>query len=295
VFSGVGDGDYRLIAQSYGPEEDLALSEPKQVTVQGTDITGIKLTTKLLGSVSGRVVLEETRIAACDNKEHPLSTETSVAALRRDDEATKQIPQFIRSRSEPGRPDETGNFVLKNLAPGAYYFGPSLKAKQWYVHSITFGPASTNAPKVKQVDATRVWTNVATGDRLNGLTIAMAQGGVTLRGELSLSPGERAPEGSFLYLAPIEREKANDVLRFFTTRIERNGWFEINNIAPGRYWILAQMGGESSAMSAKVRLPNETETRAQIRREAEAAKTEMEFKPCQDVVNFRLPFKSQDK
>lgn len=293
IFKGVADGDYTVIAQSYSQDGEMAVSEPKQVSVQRTDVTGIQLATKLLGSVNGRVVLEEMKIAACDNKENPLSTETSVFAWPRDDEAAKQIPKSIRSRAEPGRPDDKGTFLLKNLAPGAYYFGPSLRAKQWYVNSITFGPASTNAAtKVKQVDATRVWTNIKNGDRLNGLTIAMAQGGVTLRGEFGEGPGERAPAGSFLYLVPVEREKANDVLRFFVTPIEQNGWFELNNIAPGRYWILAQMGGGNSVeTSTKLRLPHESETRAQLRREAEAAKIEIEFKPCLDVVNFKLPLR----
>lgn len=296
VFKGVADGGYTLIAQSYDPDGEAAVSELKQVSVQGTDVTGIKLTTRLLGSVSGRVVLDETRIAQCTNKENPLSTETSIFAWYRNDDAAKRIPQFIRSK-EPARPDEKGNFLLRNLAPGAYYFGPSLRALQWYVNSITFGPASTNsATKPKQVDATRVWTNVELGDRLSGLTITLAQGGVTLRGEFGEGPGERAPAGSFLYLVPVEREKATDVLRFFATRIERNGSFELNNIAPGRYFVLAQMGGENSvATSQKLRLPHETETRAQIRREAEAAKIEIEFKPCQNIVDFRLPLKPQNK
>jgi hypothetical protein len=245
--------------------------------------------------VSGRVVLDETKIAQCTNKENPLSTETSVFAWYRDDDTAKQIPKFIRSK-EPARPDEKGNFLLRNLAPGGYHFGPSLKASQWYVRSITFEPSTNATTKTKQVDATRVWTNIGMGDRLSGLTITLAQGGVTLRGEFGEGPGERAPAGSFLYLAPIEREKANDVLRFFATRIERNGSFELNNIAPGRYWVLAQMGGDDSvAQSQKVRLPHETETRAQIRREAEAAKIEIEFKPCQNILDFRLPPKPQNK
>lgn len=296
VFSGVADGEYTLIAQSYSPESEIAVSEAKQVTVQGTDVTGIHLTTKLFGSVSGRVVEEELKLAECTDKEHPLTSETSVRALPRNDEAAKQIPQFIRSRSEPSRPDEQGNFVLRNLAPGAYYFDPILRVRQWYVHSITFGPTANATPKAKQVDAARVWTNVNNGDRLSGLTITLAQGGATLTGEYGLAQGEQVALGSFLYLVPAEREKATDVLRFFATPIARNGRFELNNIAPGRYWILAQMTGEdSAAQAAKVRLPHETETRAQLRREAEAAKIEVEFKPCQNILDFKLPRKAREQ
>ena len=291
VFKGVADGTYTLFASSSDPEGEVAISELKQVSVQGTDVTELKLATKVLGSVSGRVVLDEARVAQCINKENPLSTETSVFAWYRDDVAAKQIPQFIRSK-DPARPDEKGNFLLRNLVPGAYHFGTTLKASQWYVRSILFVPPTNATTKTKQVDATRVWTNVEMSERLPGLTITLAQGGATLRGEYVLAPGERAPAGSLLYLAPAERENANDVLRYFATPIGANGYFELKNIAPGRYWVLAQLGGEeSAAQSPKVRLPHETAMRAQIRREAEAAKIEIEFKPCQNIVDYRLSLK----
>jgi carboxypeptidase family protein len=295
VFKGVADGEYTLVAQSSSPEGETAASEPKQITVQGADVTGIQLTTKLLGSVSGRVVAEELKLAECNNKDHPLSTETLVDASPRDDEAAKQIPRSIRSRAEPARPDEKGDFRLQNLTPGAYHFVPVLRARQWYVQSIVFAPPSapTNAaPRTKQVDATRVWTSIKNGDRLSGLTITLAQGGATFRGEFVPAQGERVPEGLVLFLAPVEREQATDPLRFFATRINRNGYFELRNIAPGRYWVVAQMADEDPrAESPKVRLPQETEMRAQIRRAAEAAKTEIELKPCQDLSDFKLPVK----
>jgi hypothetical protein len=289
LFKGVADGEYSVMAQSYGSQGEAAISDSKQVTVQGADVTGIQLTTKLLGAVSGRVMLEETKVVECNSKDHPLNTETFVFARQKDDEAAKQIPQWIRPRTEPARPDDKGNFVFRNLT-GAYYFVPSLKARQWYVHSITFAPPADATAKAKHVDAARIWTNVKMGDRLSGLTITLAQGGASLRGEFVPPQGERPPAGLMLYLVPAEREKANDVLRFFTTPIAQNGYFEMTNIAPGRYWVLAQTTVESpGAPSADVRLRLETETRAQIRRAAEAAKTEIELKPCQEMVDFKFP------
>jgi hypothetical protein len=41
----------------------------------------------------------------------------------------------------------------------------------------------------------------------------------------------------------------------------------------------------------KLRTPNETEMRARLRREAEAAKTEIELKPCQTVNDYKLSVK----
>ena len=45
----------------------------------------------------------------------------------------------------------------------------------------------------------------------------------------------------------------------------------------------------------KLRLPDSTEMRSALRRAAEAAKNEIEFKPCQNVVDFRLPFKKHKR
>jgi hypothetical protein len=38
----------------------------------------------------------------------------------------------------------------------------------------------------------------------------------------------------------------------------------------------------------KLRLPDEVETRLRLRRASEAAKMEIELKPCQRVVDFRI-------
>jgi hypothetical protein len=41
----------------------------------------------------------------------------------------------------------------------------------------------------------------------------------------------------------------------------------------------------------KLRLPDEAETRATLRREAEEAKIEIELKPCENVVDYQLPYR----
>ena len=74
-------------------------------------------------------------------------------------------------------------------------------------------------------------------------------------------------------------------------------WFRLQTLCciagtilmlPGRYWILAQPAIESPL--TKLRLPDEIETRLRLRRAAEAGKTEIEFKPCQNVVDYKVRF-----
>ena len=312
VFNGLGDGEYSLSAQSSDSSGDVALSESKRVAVSGADVTGIQLTVKLLASISGRVVLEETKLVECTDKNHPLAYEALVSAVQKENGVAKQIPQAVRaywSLGEPVRTDKEGNFLLRNLVPNEYYFALRFHAPQWYVNSIAFAPAVPSASpapaasptsstppasnaKPKFVDAARGWTSVKGSERPSNLTITLVHGAASLRGMFVPAEGEQIPRRLFVYLVPAEPAKANDVLRFFVEQVQSNGYIGISNIAPGRYWILTQPGEVSAIpLQTKIRLPNETETRTRLRRDAEAAKHEIELKPCQDIGNFILPLK----
>ena len=312
VFNGLDDGEYSLSAQSADSSGDVALSELKRVSVSGADVNGVQLTVKLLASVSGRVVLEETKLVECTDKNHPLVNEAVVSAVQNENEIAKQIPQAVQaywSLGGPVRTDREGNFLLKNLVPNEYYFALRFNAPQWYVNSIAFAPpvpapspasrtssTPTTSPaslaaKPKFVDATRGWTNVKGGERPSNLTITLVHGAASLRGAFVPPEGEQIPRRLVAYLVPAEPAKANDVLRFFADPVQSNGYIRIANIAPGRYWILTQPGEDGVTLpQSKIRLPNETETRARLRREAEAAKHEIELKPCQNA-DLKLPLK----
>lgn len=295
VFKGIADGEYQLVAMSYGRggSRDVAAAV-KRVVVRGADVSGIELTPAPLATISGRVVLEETKVPECADKQRPQFNEIVVSAWHDDNEAAKETPLSLWSIGAPAAVDADGNFVLRNLASGEYYFATRFTAKYWYLDSITL-PAATTTAKVlsKPVDATTVWTKVKTGDRLSGLTVTLAQGAATLRGQL-VSERQQVPEKLFVYLVPSEREKAEVVLRYYAAPVSPDGKIALHNIAPGRYWVVAQTFTEDAATPlTKLRLPHETATRTRLRRDAEAAKNEIELKPCQNVNDFQLPFKPQ--
>lgn len=297
TFSGLADGDYYLVAMSYS-QTDRGLSTPKRIKVRGADITGIELVPRPFSSVTGRVVFEESKAPECTDKGRPLFNETVVSAWHNDNQAAKEMPPFVWSMGVPVTPDAEGNFTLKNLAPGEYYFITRFTAKYWFLQSIAFTPPTTAGAKAasKPLDATRVWTMIKAADRVSGLTMTLAQGAASLRGQLVLGEGAQAPERLFVFLVPVERERADDLLRFYAAPVAADGKITLNNLAPGRYWILTQMANDDTVTPlTRLRMPNETETRARLRREAEAAKTEIEFKPCQNVVDFQLPLKPRDQ
>ncbi len=277
-FSGVDDGDYTVIARAFNNNGEWSISQAQRISVKGSDVTGIELALKPLASVSGQVVLEELKTKECGPKEAPALTEALVSAWHKQDEAAKGLPKFVWELGTPGSADAQGSFKLQNLAPGGYYFATRFAAKSWYLQSITLASPTTK----KAADATRVWTAIKSGDRISGLKITLAEGAASLNGQLALAEGEAVPEKLFVYLVPAEKESGDEVLRFYAAPVTPEGKIGLTNLAPGRYWLLAR------PELPKLRLPDATETRAGLRREAEGMKSEIELKPCQSVVDYSL-------
>ena len=293
AFEALADGDYYLTGISYLKDNERALSESKLISVRGSDISGLELTTHKLGSIAGRLLLEETKAAECTEKTPLKLTDTTVGAWHRVTEANKNKPQIIWTFGTPARADAQGNFRMRNLVPDEYYFQPRFTDKGWYLHSITLGPPQRGA---KPLDASRVWTTLKQGDQLSGLTVTLAQGAASFTGKLPLAEGESPPERMFLYLVPAEAERADEPLRFYGGPLNDKAQVMLNNLAPGRYWVLTGQIVVDAGLSqmAKARLPDGTRTRAALRRQGEAGKTQIELKPCQQMVDFEIRRSAQE-
>jgi hypothetical protein len=296
AFYGVADGDYDLIAQSYLGQGEGTASEPRRITVKGADVTGLELVLKGLASINGRVNLENSQAPECKNKRQPLFSETLLAARRSQKNTPKDQLAFQNTFAQ-SLPDKAGDFGLRNLVPGHFNLTVRFFAKYWYLRSIareaTVQPATLRAGLAsRQTDTARTGISLKFGERVTGLTVTLAEGAASLRGAVKLAEGESLPAKTYVHLVPAEKEYAEDVLRFFAVTVNTDGTFAANNLPPGRYWALAQSVGDNEPNSdAKLRLPEESETRMKIRRAAEAARTVVEFKPCQNVSDFQLPLK----
>ena len=295
AFYGVADGDYDLTAQSYlGPGETTA-SEPLRITVKGSDVTGINLAVKGLGSISGHVTLEPSVAIECKNKRQPLLSET-LLVVRRSEKYTSKNELSFPNIFAQNSPDKSGDFVLHSLGPGQFNFNARFFAKYWYLRSITRDTPATPPPRngaaMRPTDVARNGLRLKFGERVSGLTVTLAAGAASLRGVVKPAAGEGLPAKLYLNLVPAEKESAEDVLRFFSVLVNSDGKFAVNNLPPGRYWALAQAGSDNEPRSdSRLRAPEESDMRAQILRAAEAARTAVEFKPCQNMSDYELPFK----
>jgi hypothetical protein len=296
-FYGVADGEYDLVAQSTLGMGEIVISEPRRITVRGADVTGIELTLKALASISGQVVLEKSTAVECKNKRQPSFSETLLVAHRSEKNTPKNqlsVPSLFAQTS----PNPGGDFLLRNLAPGQRDLNVRFFAKYWYLRSIlretnVAQPATGRAgPANGQTDVARNGINLKFGERVGGLKVTLAEGAASLRGSVKPAEGESVPAKVYLQLVPAEKEYADDVLRFFIVTVNADGTFAVNNLPPGRYWALARVVADNEPQSeSKLRTPEEAGTRAQIRRAAEVAGKPVEFKPCQNVSDYQLPFK----
>jgi predicted phage tail protein len=86
-----------------------------------------------------------------------------------------------------------------------------------------------------------------------------------------------------IYLVPVEKERADDVLRYAETGIGNDGSFRFSHLAPGQYWLTTRMEVDE----ARKKILDNAE-RAKLRREAKAVNIVVELEACQQMMNYEL-------
>lgn len=289
-FQGVTDGDYSIWTQYNTVPGGMLVSEPKHITVKGADVTGIELIVKPLASVVGKVVLEPSTIAECRDKHRPLFEETLVSLERnqkqppneqRDKDQELVLPFYGSSQASP---DVAGNFQLRDLVGGQYNFNIRMLSKYWYLRSVTL-------PSAKDSTISDVAKNLLVlkpGDRVTGLKATLTEGAASISGQIKL-PEDRASGRIVFYLVPAEKDKAEEVLRYFAATVADDGSFTLDHVPPGRYWTLAKrVAQENETNTTTLRLPSGAGARVRLKQEAEAAKTDLEIRPCQSIRGYKI-------
>lgn len=289
AFLGLPDGEYDLVAEQGSQDGDgNQLSEARRITVRGSDVTGIELRLMPMASIAGKVVLEPSP-NACDPKAKTLLEELTITP-RREEKATD--PQTLLERFLPGfAPNDKGEFKLNALAAGRYRIEPNLPGENRFVKSISSGSsgASIGAAKPAATDLARLGAALKPGERLTGVIVTIADGAASLRGKvLPSKDGGKLPARLRVHLIPAETTATDDVLRYGEA-MTSDGSFAFTNFAPGKYWLLAKPVADNEAAD---RLPSpaawDAAERLKLRKAAEAAKHEIELKPCQRVKDHAL-------
>lgn len=158
----------------------------------------------------------------------------------------------------------------------------------WYIKSIgPERPAST-------VNPPRDFLALKRGDHVTGLLITFAEGAANLNGRISAAEGQVLPLRMRAYLVPAEREAATNLLRFYEAIADQSGSFKFENVAPGRYLIIARRSEEGELGMTKFVRQDET-LRTKVRQEAEALNKSLILKPCEQVADFNLQASSPER
>jgi len=294
AFSGLPDGEYVVIARSAGEDVGLA-SAWRRVSLKGSDVTGVELKLLPLGSISGRVVVEASP-DVCDGKRKIPLEEFSPTALH--DDLSKDDPTFLpwRNFSNP-RVNEKGEFTINDVDPGHYRIGMRLPDENYYLKAVT---APTNVPVRRGAAAavnhiSRYGLALKQGEKLAGVTVTVAEGAASLRGKvIAEKTGAQLPERLRVHLIPAEPNAADDVLRYAEALVRADGAFALNNLAPGKYWLIARAAPNEEPSDRPVKpIAWDAIEREKLQKEAEAMKIEVELKSCQRVADQMIKYSAK--
>lgn len=281
-FRGVEDGEYELVATRFNESVDLALSAPRRVTVRGVDVNGVELKLMKLGSISGRVIVEAPK-EECKTADQ-FKIEEAMIELTRDDRTPGVfIPGFflaeIGMSLGASTPEKDGGFTAKNLEAGRYRIKTDLPDENWYVRAIT------QAATPKPLDVSRAGVTLKQGEKISGIEMIIAQGAASLSGRVvPMGGGAQLPKRLRAHLIPAETVAADDLLRYAEAPVRGDGSFDFRHVAPGKYLLHTRQATEKEVNDAPSRqLAWDAAERAKLRREAAAAKNEIELKVCERV------------
>jgi hypothetical protein len=278
-FNGVADGEYDLFTSFLKGANENALIGTKRVTVRGADLTGIELRLSPLGSMAGTITLDPIKAEdKCDKRGSQLIE--TILKLPLDDPKKAGNQTLTGMFSGLGQVNDKGEFTLRNLEAAKYRFDIKLPSDSWYVRAINL-PASA-APGSWQGTVA-----IKSGESLSGVSIMVGQDAAVLRGRVG-PEGSVVREGTHVYLVPVDSKETNNVLRYSETVVEKDGNFAFTNLAPGRYFILSRVETPTETDIAPHPVALDAAARTKLRQKAEAAKIEVEVKPCQSVVDYSL-------
>lgn len=318
AFYGVPDGDYELVATLLDNSDETSGSARRRVSVKGADANGVELKLAPNGSISGRVIIEPyTTPGRCAIKDEPaenlIAGQTREQTGRRpaveeillivnpdDSDQRAQTSRFGRRDGDDGPPNKKGEFAFGDLEAGRYRITANLPDDSWRIRAITRAVAGTlkrsgGAEAKSPVEVSRDGVTIKSGEKLSGVEVFIAQDAASFNGRV-VPANERSgfPSRLRAFLIPAEAASANDVIRYDETDVRADGSFEFKHVAPGKYLLHARQFDEKEpSVGQSGPLAWDTIERVKLRREATAAKNEIELKACERVKEHVLQWPMQ--
>jgi len=285
-FLGLADGDYLLWAQYSAAAGETLVSDARRITIKGADIAGIELVAKPLATVAGEFVLVPSNAESCQEKRRPSFPEMVVGLRRNPRTSTKDVLEAPSYGGGQATADNSGKFIARNLRPGQYDVYVQFFSRHWYLQSIA-RPETSRSKEIQMNDLARTGLMLKSGEAVSGLRVTLVEGGATFSGKVQTRESQPLPPRLNVYIVPSDKDKSDDVMRYFSNRADADGSFAFEQIPPGHYWAIVKIATDDEEHKS-VRSPDAAEFRAKLRREAELDKAEFELTPCQNLTGHKL-------
>ena len=221
---GLVPGSYRLTAQER--REDQLLTGSVVVEVGNQDIAGVVLPLGNGAELQGRVVFE-----GPGQPPNLASLRVSTLSLGGD-----SGPGF-RFRGPMGASvKEDGTFALKDLAEGPAHLVVSRPSGNSYLKSI----------RAQGKDVTDGALELRSGDRIQGVEIAIASDGAQLSGNVKDGAGGQTVSDATVLIYPADARLVGPSSRYIRTiAAGKQGEFSFQGLVPGEYKLCALLDHES--------------------------------------------------
>ena len=300
-FDSLLDGEYVVtamgtsgnMAMAAGSEGITAsVSQPRRVTVRGSDVSGVNLVVEPLASIAGRVILEtlkDPKQKALCKELRPVPIEGTVLSTLDDRKDTADAINGPLGAFKDTTPNEKSEFIISLLQPGTHWLAVHFPAEHLYLKTITLPQVEPNR---KPIDAAKSGVRLKSGDKVTGLLVTISEGAARLSGKIVVGADNKPPETKMrVHLVPAEAEAADDVLRYFESEVSSEGAFSLGNLQPGKYWLVARETTDTEqAEGSHKPLAIDAGARTALRFEGEASKSAIELTTCQIVSDHRLKY-----
>ncbi len=305
-FESVEDGDYELVAQSWDDGVQVT-SDRVPVRIRGADISGIRIELLPSSTLAGRIEVQPAKSDdACNSTAEgkappPLHPGEFKIRVRRVDAS------FFPSWTV--RPTPDGEFKVKGMGGPRYRLSLEFADDDaWVVTLDRPGGAGVTSPVTgakgiagasggSKVAGSRPVASdgvrVERGKHVDGVRFVVARGAARVRGRIvPANAGEPLPSRARVCLVPADAKQKDDVIHYYEVLVERDGTFDVRNVAPGEYFVATRtFPGDDRPDLEIFPAAWDAAERVKLRLAAEKAGIRITLSPCQRLESAVITMK----
>lgn len=299
LLSALDDGDYELEARAAGTGDGMVTSDRVRVRIRGADVNGVTLTLLPTAQISGRVELAtetkgESCVEAAGGDVRPVRL-SEVSIGYREVAPTANAPLRTGLKGD-------GGFTTARLSGSKYRLWAQIADDRLFVSRMDSTAAGAVAAKTRPVAAgtksgippasslapsaiARDGMSVTRGKTIDGVRFVVATGAARVRGRIApAKPGEPLPSRAHVCLVPADPKLKDDVVHYYEVDMERDGAFEIRNVAPGEYFVATRTFPGDDRPNLEIFPASwDPKKRAALRAAGEKLGIRLTLSPCQKL------------